>query len=234
MDMIPLTATARDLTVKPNVLRRANQVPCVVYGSVDKNLVIQCEEKSLHKAFVKAGESSLLELDVGSKKIPVLIKAITFDPVTDRETHVDFYAVNMKEEIEAPVRVHVTGESLAVKAEGGVLVMTHDTVHVRCLPADLPRELTIDISVLAAFGDAVTVKDIKLPKGVSITESPDTMVATVQEPRKEEEITPAPAVADSAAAVPGAEGAAAPGAAPAAGAAAPAADAKAPAGKDKK
>ncbi len=224
MEMVPLTATARDQKLKPNALRRTKKVPCVVYGSVDQNLHIQCDELSLHKAYVAAGESTLVDLDVEGKKVPVLFKAITFDPVTDRETHVDFYAVNMKEEIEAPVRVQMRGESPAVKAEGGILVMAHDTVHVRCLPANLPHELTVDISTLAAFGDAITVKDIILPDGVTIVEPPETVVVTVQEPRAEEVAT-----------TPGADAAAAaPGATPADGAA-PAADAAAtaPAAGDK-
>lgn len=230
MDTITLSASARDGKTKPNVLRRAYQVPCVVYGTVEKTLHVQCDEKALHKAFVKAGVSTLVELDVGGKKVPVLFKEVTFDPITDREMHVDFYAVNMKEEIEAPVPIHTEGESPAVKSEGGILVLPQNTVRVRCLPADLPHAFTINISSLAAFHDVITVKDLVVPKGVEVLESPETVIATVQEPRKEEEIAPAPA-ADAAAAAPGAEGAAAPGAAPADGAAPAAA---APAGDKKK
>ncbi len=198
---------------------------------MDKNVSIQCEEQLLHKAYIKAGASTLVELDLDGKKIPAIIKAITFDPVTDRETHVDFYAVNMKEEISAPVRVHTTGESPAVK-EGAILVMSHDTVTVRCLPMDLPQELTIDISVLVNFHDVVTVKDIVLPKGVTLVESPETVVATVQEPREEVVETPVVDAAAAAAAAPTDGSAPAAGDAAAAGAAAPAGDKKD--AKDKK
>ncbi len=227
MDSITLSATARDNKVKPKALRRAQQVPCVVYGTLEKTLHVQCAEKDLHKVFIKAGESTLVELDIAGKKVPVLFKEVTFDPITDREMHVDFYAVNMKEEIEAPVPIHVEGESPAVKSEGGILVLPQNTILVRCLPADLPHSLTINISTLAAFHDVITVKDLVLPKGVQVMETPETVIATVQEPRKEEVI--APVATDAAAA--GAEGAAA-GAAAADGAAAgaPAAAGAAPAG----
>lgn len=214
MDTITLSATARDLQVKPQVLRRAMQIPCIVYGSTENTLHIQCDERLLHKAYIKAGESTLVELDIAGKKVPVLFKEITFDPVTDRETHVDFYAVNMKEEIEAPVQIHVEGESPAVKTEGGILVIPHDTVHVRCLPSVLPSELTINISTLAQLHDVITVADLVLPAGVEVLESKETVIATVQEPRKEEEIKPE-TDATAPGAVPADGAAAAPGAVPA-------------------
>lgn len=228
MEMVQLSAKARNTTLTPRKLRATGAVPCVVYGSELKNLQIECDHMPLHKAFVKAGESTLIELDVDGKKIPVLIKDMSFDPVSGREVHVDFYAVDMKKEIDASVPVRFEGEAPAVKELGAIFVSSHDHVRVRCLPADLPHELTVDISKMAAFHDAVKVSDIKLPKGVKAMEGPDTVLATVQEPRKEEVIvaaTPTPEEAAAAAAAAGTEGA------PAADGAAPAA---AEAGKDKK
>ncbi len=238
MDMVSLSATARDGTVTPKAMRRSGQVPCVVYGHEVKNLHIQCDELALHKAFVKAGESTLVELDIGGKKLPVLFKAITFDPISDRETHADFYAVNMNEEIETLVPIHFEGEAPAVKDLGGVFVVTHESVRVRCLPKDLPHDLPVSVLGLAAFHDILSVKDLTPPKGVTIMDAPETVVATIQEPRKEEEIAPPPtATAEGAAAAattaegqPAAEGAAAPGATAAA---APAATAE-KGGKGKK
>jgi large subunit ribosomal protein L25 len=234
MDMIPLPATVRDASAKPRALRRSNKVPCIVYGYDVKNLAVLCDEKSLHKAFAKAGESTLVELDVGGKKIPVLFKDISFDPITSREIHADFYAVNMKEEIETLVPVKFTGEAPAVKDLAGVFVVAHEHIRVRCLPSDLPHELLADISGLAEFHSNISIKDIAFPKGVKVMDDPATVVATVQEPRKEEEITPAPTAEG---AVP-AEGAApAEGAPTAEGGAAPAAGAPAAAaapGKEEK
>jgi large subunit ribosomal protein L25 len=232
MEKISLKASARDGKAKAKALRRDGRVPCVVYGSVEGNMHVECAERELHKAFAKAGESTLVELDVGGKTVPVLFKSVSFDPVTDREIHVDFYAVNMKKEIDTLVPVHFEGESPAVKELGGVFVITHDHVRVRCLPADLPHSLNVNVSGLAAFHQSVQVKDLDLPKGVKLMDEADTVLATIQEPRKEEEIAPAPAAATEGAAAPGAEGApAAEGATPAAAAAA--ADAKAEK-KDKK
>lgn len=222
MDMVLLSAQARDVSVAAKAMRRNKQVPCVVYGHDVKNTPIQCDLQALHKAFVSAGESTLVQLDVAGKKVPVLFKDVSFDPVSGNVTHADFYAVNMKEEIETKVPVHVTGESPAVKDLGAILVTPVSEVTVKCLPSDLPHALEVSIASLAQFHDVLTIKDLKLPKGVKILEDEGTVLATVQEPRKEEVVIAAPAEGEAAA---GAEGAAA--AAPGAEGAAPAADAKA-------
>ncbi len=237
MDMIPLKAQVRDASAKPRKLRRDGRVPCVLYGHDTKTISLICGERELHRVFAKAGESTLVELDVegpegtplGGKKIPVLFKAISFEPISGREEHADFYAVDMKQEIETQVPVLFEGEAPAVKEQGGIFVTAYEHVTVRCLPANLPHSLSMDVSGMAELHASVSVKDLQLPKGVKVMESPETVLATVQEPRKEEEIAPPPA----AEAVP-AEGAAAPaegtangeGAAPAAAAseAAPAAE----------
>lgn len=221
MEKITLKATPRPTDVKPGRMRRGGQVPCVVYGTVEKNLHVQCEEMALHKAFVKAGESTLIELDVDGRTVPVLFKDIAFDPITDREMHADFYAVNMKEEIETLVPIHFEGDAPAVKELSGVFVVTHDTVRVRCLPGDLPHSLTVNVADMAAFRDSVSIKDIQLPRGVKIMDDEATVLATIQEPRAEEVIAP---VVPAEGAVPAADGAAA--AAPAGDAAKPAAPAK--------
>ena len=217
MDMVTLSATARDTKLAAKKLRRTGQVPAVVYG-YKAQLTIQCPEKELHQAFVSAGESALVELNVEGKKIPVLFKDVAFDPVTDREIHADFYAVNMDKEIETLVPVHFDGEPPAVKTLGGVFVISHDHVKVRCLPVRLPHSITVSIAAMENFRDSVSVKDLKVPQGVTIVDDAATVLALVQEPRAIEEVVVAaaatPAEGEAAAGAtaegaPGAEGAAA-------------------------
>jgi len=235
MEMIPLKATARSSDVSVNDMRRKGGVPCVLYGNEVKNAALQCAVNELTKTYVKAGESTLVELDIDGKKVPVLFHALQFEPVTGTISHVDFYAVNLKKEIEAPIPVRLTGESLAVKELAGVLVMVLNHVTVRCLPTALPHELEASLEKLTQIHDVITVADLKVPAGVKVEDPPETVLVTVQEQRKEEEIQPAATAVAVEGAVP-AEGEAA---APAEGeAAAPAkeekkkpASAKASAGK---
>lgn len=201
----------------PRALRRDGKVPCVVYGNSVQNTMLVCEERQLKSVYEKAGESTLVELDMDGKKVPVLIHAVSLHPVSDRFEHVDFYAVDMTKEVETYVHIRLDGEAPAVRDMSGVLVTTLDRVTVRCLPSNLPHEVTASLSGLTEFDMHLTVADIKVPEGVTILEEPDTMIVTVQEPRAEE-VEAAPVAAEGAAVegAPAAEGAAA----------APAADAK--------
>ena len=202
MQMVPLSSSARSKDVSGWSLVRSGSVPCVVYGNEVKNTSLSCRAADLTKAYVKAGESTLIELEVGQTKVPVIFHEVQFDPVDGNIIHADFYAVNMKKEIEARVPIAFEGEAPAIKELGGVLVTPHDHVTVLCLPADLPHEIPVSLASLAEFGSALSVRDLSVPKGVRIQEKDDVVIATIQEPRKEEEV-----VAPVAAAVEGAEGA---------------------------
>lgn len=233
-ETLSLSVLPRPETENPKVIRHAGNVPGIIYGAKTKNLSITCNMKELHKVYVAAGENTLVDVQIGDKKIPCLIHAVSFEPVSDREEHVDFYAVDMTKKVTTHVPIRVTGESPAVKTEGGVLVTVHDQIEVTCLPSDIPKEFTVDIAVLVKFHDSITVASLKVTKGVTIKSPADMVIITVQEPRKEEVIeVVAPVAAEgevaAAGAAPGTEGTAA---APAAAAGAKT-DEKTATGKDK-
>lgn len=110
------------------------------------------------------------------------------DPVSGRYIHADFFQVRMDEEIETEVELVYVGEPLAVKELGGVLVKNMDEITVRCLPADLPSEIKVDVSGLKTFEDYVYARDLKISPKVKIDLDPGTVIALVSPPRSEEEL----------------------------------------------
>ena len=190
METVSLTVEARAKDSSAKDLRRESIVPCVLYGNDTDNIPIQCEHNELFRTYAKAGASTIVELAVGSKKVPVLFHAIDFHPVTEKIIHVDFYAVDMKKKIEARIPIEFTGESSAVKEQGGVFVTVRDSLRVSCLPADLPHALEADITSLVEFGDSISVASIPVPEGVEIMTDAKEMIANVQEPRRIEEELP--------------------------------------------
>lgn len=208
MQTISLQATARSSDVSARELRSKNIVPCILYGNEVKNQPLECGSAVLHKAYAQAGASTLVELDLAGAKVPVLFHEVAFDPVSGRIIHADFYAVNMKKEIEAEIPLEFVGEAPAVKEQNAVLVYVHDHVLVKCLPGKLPHSISVDISKLAAFHDVVTAADLTLPEGVKLIEELETVLVVAQESRKEEVEEPvvaaavegAPAEGDAAAA----------------------------------
>ncbi|MEK7447724.1 MAG: 50S ribosomal protein L25, partial [Patescibacteria group bacterium] len=90
--------------------------------------------------------------------------------------------------ITASIPLNFTGDSKAVIDLSGSLITNKSEVEVECLPADLPHEIEVDISVLEDFEAVIHVKDIKVPEGVEIKDDLEETVALVEPPRSEEEL----------------------------------------------
>lgn len=226
MDTLVLEAQTREKSVLPRSLRRAKQIPAIVYGPGSEPFLVSMEYQSFRRIFKEAGESSLIDMSLdGKKTFKVLVQDIQFNPVSDVIDHVDFLNVRMDHLLTTSIPVEVVGIAPAIKDFGGVLSLVHHEIQVRCLPGDLVKSIVVDVSGLKTFQDVVHVKDLKLSDKIHIMLDPDDSVITVLPPRKEEEVAPV-AVAAVAAAPTGAPAATTGGAvkaAPAAAAAKPAA-----------
>lgn len=169
---------------KVKTLRNQGLVPAVVYGGKEGSIPLVLELKEFKKVFKHAGETTLVKLFVDDAKFKnVLIHDSSRDPVTGEVKHIDFYEVKMDEKITAKIPLVFTGSALAIIDLGGVLVKAMQELEVRALPADLPHEIEVDISVLKTFDDSIAVKDIKLPKNVELLEKTSASVASVVPPR---------------------------------------------------
>lgn len=209
-----LTVSSRKAAGKKvKLLRRQGRIPGVLYGYKVENQPIECQEQEFHKIFVKAGESTIVDLSLDKRKIPVLIHQIAMDPVSGKYAHVDFLALDLTKEVTTRVPLRTTGEAPGAKELGGILIHQREALTVRCLPKDLPHVIDVDISSLKNFHDTVTVSGLTLPLNVKVEENPDEILVSLQPPRKEEEETPLAAVEAVAA-----EGVATEGAVPADGA----------------
>jgi large subunit ribosomal protein L25 len=188
--MIKLSAKIRKETGrKTNILRDSGRIPSVVYGHKVKSTLLDIDYKEFQKVLNKAGESSLIELDIeGDKeKRPVLIHELQKDAVTDQYIHVDFFQASLTEEVEVKVPLVFEGVSLAIKDLGGTLVKNISELEVKALAQNLPHEIKVSIDGLNTFEDHILVKDLVLPKDVKVLAKPDEIVVSVAQPSKVEE-----------------------------------------------
>lgn len=179
---IKLNAKIRtELGRKTNSIRESGRIPAVVYGHKVKNLALDIDYKEFQNVLRKAGESSLVELDIeGEKeKKQVLIHDIQKNHVTDEYTHIDFFQASLTEKVSVKVPLVFDGVSLAVKDLAGTLVKNIDELEVKALAKDLPHEIVVSIESLKTFEDRILAKDIVLPKGVELHIKPDEIVASV-------------------------------------------------------
>ncbi len=166
-------------------LRNSGLVPAILYGKDQEPIALQISHKNFTKTLKAAGESTLVYVTADGKTYPTIIHDIARDPLSDIVIHADFYKVNLSEVIKTKIPVEFVGESQAVN-DGGILIRNVNELEVEALPQDLPHEISIDISKLAAFGDQVLLKDIKLGDKVQIHGNPEEIIAVVQEPISEE------------------------------------------------
>lgn len=190
MDTIVLRADRRTVEGKATKkLRTASGIPAVVYGHGVASQSVLVDAIDFQKTYRTAGSSSLIDLVVdGGKPVKVLIHSVQQHPTKTSPIHVDFYQVRMTEKLQTDIELNFVGESAAVKESGGILIRTLDRVKVECLPGDLVPSIDIDLSVLKTFEDRIHVKDIVAPKGITILDGGDEVVASVTPPRSEEEL----------------------------------------------
>src|SRR3989338_7090247 len=195
--MQSIVAEKRDiLGKKTNSLRKRGFLPAVIYGKGKPSESIAVKEIDFLKLWKAAGESSIVELELDGKKRNVLIQDVAIDPLKDTPIHADFYAVDMTKTVKVEVPLEFIGESDAVKG-GGILIKVSHAVEVESLPADLPRSLSVDLSILKNIGDSFAVKDLKVSKGVKMLKNLDEIIALVEAPRAEVELKGEEAVAPS-------------------------------------
>ncbi len=182
--METISAKKREITgMKVEQLREKGLLPAVLYGPNHKNLPIELDLKQFNQLFKKAGETSLITLQVEGDKVSVLIHDYQMDPLSGEITHVDFYAPSMTEETEVAVPLIFVGEAPAAKDLKGTLVKNFSELHVKCLPQDIPHEIQVDIAALVDFESRILVKDIKLSSKVHALKKEDEIVALVAAPQ---------------------------------------------------
>ena len=191
-------------------LRNAGKVPGIVYGGKKEAVNIELDHNALfHALRNEKFHASILELTLDGAKEQVLLRAVNMHPYKVQVQHVDFQRVAADQKIHMKVPFHFVGADVspAVKLSGALVSHAMNDIDVRCLPADLPEFIEVDLSKMTV-GHSVHVRDLTLPKGVELALRPNEnpAVAIAQIPRAaiaEEEA--AAAAAPAAAEVPAAK-----------------------------
>jgi large subunit ribosomal protein L25 len=198
---VKLTAERRTAVGRSAVrkLKATGAVPAIIYGAKDKPEALQVSRRDITAMLSHAsGENILVELEIsGDANRLALVQEVQHAPVSGDVLHVDFHAVSMNEMIEADVPLEPTGIANGVKNFGGLLEQSLRSIAIECLPRDLPDLISVDVSALN-IGDAIHVRDIPLPAGVTTRLPADLTAISVLAPTVEEEPTIAAAEAPTA------------------------------------
>ncbi|MDP2625228.1 MAG: 50S ribosomal protein L25 [Candidatus Peregrinibacteria bacterium] len=187
MDVVEIIAKKRDGSRAMDV-RRNGMIPAECYGAGKENVSIQMDYQVFRKAYIVAGENTVIDLKVGDKPVQkVLVHQVDFNAVSDKIIHVDFVNVDMDVEVHTSIPLNFVGISPAVKDLAGMLMTNITDLEIKCLPGDLVHAIDVDITVLADFHTSIHVSDLIVPKKITVLADSELMVATVVAPRSEEE-----------------------------------------------
>lgn len=166
--------------------RASGLIPANIYGkSSHRSLAIeQTAFRSLWKQV--SGMTAIVEVhEEGREPALSIIQEVQRDPITDAFIHVDLHEVSANETFTTSVVVHVVGEAIGVRVDGGVLEVHTHSLKVRALPRNLPSTIDIDVSELHS-GQAVHVRDLLKIEGVDFLDNPEVVVVSCVAPRAAE------------------------------------------------
>jgi large subunit ribosomal protein L25 len=162
-------------------LRKEGYVPAVVYGYKTEATSISVKERDLLKTLQVTGRNGVIKLNIDGKDINVVLNDYQSDVLKGEIQHADFLAINMTEELEVEVSIHLVGESVGLK-EGGVLQQPNREVTIKVKPSDIPETFDIDISNLQ-IGETITVAEIRANSKYEILNEDDHALVLISSPR---------------------------------------------------
>jgi len=191
MEKVILKVETRELSGKKSAKDLINKkmIPAVVYKSGKDALKLQLAASDLAAALhTKAGENVIVTLkitdgDSKAKDRTVVIKEIQREPIKSQILHVDFNEISLTEALKVDVPLAAHGEPEG-KKDGGTLEHIMWELQVECLPTEIPGKIEVDVSKLK-IGDAIYVKDIKVPAGVKVLADPELIAMIVKPPKVE-------------------------------------------------
>lgn len=168
-------------------LRAEGRLPAVVYGSKAESLVVHVSTKDVRKQ-MQIGRTELIDLKIeGVGTYPVMLGEIQNDGLSSELLHIDFRRIEMNTMIRMKIQISLQGDPVGVK-EGGIVQTLETHVEVEGLPANMPSIIEVDVSGLG-IGDKLSASDLVLADNLTLTSSPDMLIASVIVPRAMKEDT---------------------------------------------
>ena len=174
MSEVKLTAAMRTEFGKGAArrLRRAHQVPAVIYGHGTDPVHVSLPGHATMLALKQS--NALLTLDVEGKPTLALPKAIQRDAIRGTIEHVDLLLVRRGEKVTVEVALHQVGSAAA----GTLITTVLNTLSVEVEATSIPTSIEVDLAGAQA-GTAIHAGDISLPAGATLVTDPEAIAVQI-------------------------------------------------------
>ena len=160
--------------------RKQGLVPCNLYGCGMENVLFTITEKELRVA-TDTPKAYIIDLVLDSdKKYTAVFHELQWHPVEDTCLHVDFLAVNETKPISISVPLVISGHAIGVQ-QGGKFFQSARSLRISGLMANLPDDITIDITKLG-LDKKIRACDVKID-GISVITDKDAIICGVNTTR---------------------------------------------------
>lgn len=175
-------------------LRQEGKVPVNIYGGGGESVSAAVDLRELAAVLrSETGHNTVFSLDVeGIGLNDVIFQDRQIDPLKGRLIHADLRRLSKGEKIEVTVPLHIVGEPVGIKQDGGVLEQQIREIKILCEATKIPEFFEVNVEHLEV-NQSVHVSDIKTGPGIEVHEDPETVVASVVFVR-EEAVEPVAAV----------------------------------------
>jgi large subunit ribosomal protein L25 len=121
-----------------------------------------------------------VNLDIGGKVQPCLIKEAQYDAIGLHLTHLDLARVDLSDRVKVRVPIELRGTPKGV-ALGGVLRQELMDLEVECMVSKIPESVRVIVADLE-LDQVLHVRELQLEEGMTAMNDPETVVATVRVP----------------------------------------------------
>lgn len=183
MEQLELAAERRSIIGKRvSQLRREGFIPAILYGHRTAPIPLKIKERELRHALAQTGGHQLISLRIEGDNTPrkALAHEVQRDVITGALLHIDLYQVIMTEKLTAEIPLVFVGEAPALTTgERAILLEGLNRVRAECLPDDLIQSIEVDVGGLEKIGQAIYVKDLKVPSGIEVLTDEEKVVAEI-------------------------------------------------------
>ena len=152
-------------------LRRAGQVPAIIYGTGKEPIPLILSHNELLKQLKDEGfYSRILTINIDNNQAEkAVLKSLQRHAHRPQIMHLDFQRISETEKLDKNVPLHFINEEacIGVKQGGGMISHHMTEVEILCLPKDLPEFIGVDLTNLQV-NEILHLSDLVVPEGVEL------------------------------------------------------------------